>query len=53
MRLRTLAVFGIGYVLGTRAGQERYEQIVAAAKRAGKRLEEYGDPHGAGRSSSQ
>ncbi|WP_262848247.1 hypothetical protein [Mumia quercus] len=53
MRLRTLAVFGIGYVLGTRAGHERYEQLVAAAKRAGKRLEDYGDPDGPGRSSSQ
>ncbi|MFD1825690.1 MULTISPECIES: hypothetical protein [Mumia] len=48
MRLRTLAVFGIGYVLGTRAGHERYEQIVAAAKRAGRRLEQYGDPDGTG-----
>lgn len=46
MRLRTLAVFGIGYVLGTRAGRERYEQIVAAAKRAGQRLEQYGSPDG-------
>jgi hypothetical protein len=23
-----LVVFGVGYVLGTRAGRERYEQIV-------------------------
>ncbi|WP_370617853.1 hypothetical protein [Mumia sp. Pv 4-285] len=48
MRLRTLAVFGIGYVLGTRAGRERYEKIVAAARQAGQRLEKYGDPDGAG-----
>ncbi|WP_211287994.1 hypothetical protein [Mumia flava] len=48
MRLRTLAFFGIGYVLGSRAGRERYEQILAAAKRAGARLEQYGDPDGTG-----
>jgi hypothetical protein len=41
VRLRSLAVFGLGYVLGTRAGRERYEQIVAAAQNASKRLESY------------
>ncbi|HEY3505003.1 MAG TPA: hypothetical protein VGN37_19735 [Actinocatenispora sp.] len=28
-----LAGLGVGYVLGSRAGRERYEQIVAAARR--------------------
>ncbi|MGA8115889.1 MAG: hypothetical protein WCA46_19705 [Actinocatenispora sp.] len=28
-----LAGLGIGYVLGTRAGRERYEQLVATARR--------------------
>lgn len=41
MRLRTLAVFGAGYIFGTRAGRERYGQIVAAAQGATKRLEDY------------
>lgn len=27
MKLRTAIAFGIGYVLGTRAGRERYEQL--------------------------
>ena len=27
MKLRTAIVFGIGYVLGTRAGRDRYEQL--------------------------
>ena len=27
-----LAVLGVGYVLGTRAGRERYEQIAATAR---------------------
>lgn len=42
MRLRWLAVFGAGYVLGSRAGRERYAQIKAAARRAAQPLEEYG-----------
>ena len=51
MRVRTVVAFGIGYVLGTKAGRERYGQILAAAKRAslrldeaGRRLEQYADP---------
>lgn len=51
MKLRTLAVFGIGYVLGTRAGRERYDQIREAAKRAASRLDEYG-ASGGGRTPS-
>lgn len=31
--LRTVAVGAIGYVLGARAGRERYEQIKSGAKR--------------------
>lgn len=27
MKLRTAVVFGIGYVLGTKAGRDRYEQM--------------------------
>ncbi|WP_229070161.1 hypothetical protein [Actinoplanes sp. DH11] len=35
MRLLTLAAgLATGYVLGTRAGRERYEQIAAAARKA-------------------
>jgi hypothetical protein len=40
VKLTTIAVFGIGYVLGSRAGRERYEQIVEATREAGKRLDE-------------
>ena len=40
MKLTTIAVFGIGYVLGSRAGRERYEQLVEATKQASKRLDE-------------
>jgi hypothetical protein len=41
VRLRSLAAFAIGYVLGSKAGRERYGQIIAAAKRTSQRLEEY------------
>jgi hypothetical protein len=41
VKLRSLAVLGVGYVLGTRAGRERYEQVIEAAQSAAKRLEDY------------
>ena len=52
MKLGTVVVFGAGYVLGTRAGRERYEQLrqlahgateTFAASGARRRLEAYGD----------
>jgi hypothetical protein len=33
------AVFGAGYVLGTKAGRERYAQIVAVTRRASQRID--------------
>jgi hypothetical protein len=33
VKLSTIAMFGAGYVLGTRAGRERYDQIRQAAQR--------------------
>jgi hypothetical protein len=36
-----LLAFGAGYMLGSRAGRERYEQIVAIAREAARRLDEY------------
>jgi hypothetical protein len=41
VKLTRIAIFGIGYVLGTRAGRERYQQIVTAAQNASERLENY------------
>jgi len=40
VKLTTVAFFGLGYVLGSRAGRERYEQLVEATKGAAKRFEE-------------
>jgi hypothetical protein len=31
--LEKLVIFGIGYVLGTRAGKERFDELVDAAKK--------------------
>jgi hypothetical protein len=42
LRLRSLLAFGVGYVLGSKAGRERYEQNLAGAKRTSRRLDEYG-----------
>jgi hypothetical protein len=51
VKLTTVAVFGVGYLLGTRAGRERYQQILElahnasgkfAASGARRSLEEYG-----------
>lgn len=33
MKLSTAAIFGVGYLLGTRAGRQRYEQIRQLAVR--------------------
>lgn len=42
MKLTALGALAVGYVLGTRAGRERYDQIKQAAARAAVRLESYG-----------
>ncbi|HEY3976549.1 MAG TPA: hypothetical protein VGM79_04690 [Streptosporangiaceae bacterium] len=42
MKLTLLCAFGAGYVLGSRAGRDRYEQIRELARDAGQRLEESG-----------
>lgn len=42
MRLGILTALATGYVLGSRAGRERYEQIRALAGSAAQRLEAYG-----------
>ena len=39
------AIFAAGYLFGTRAGRERYAQILAAAARASQRLEDYSARH--------
>ncbi|TCC46810.1 hypothetical protein E0H75_27610 [Kribbella capetownensis] len=40
MKLRSLAVFGVGYVLGAKAGRERYVQIVEALQKASQQFDE-------------
>ena len=45
MKLGTLLMFGAGYVLGSKAGRERYEQICQMAQTASERLEAYSLDH--------
>lgn len=40
--LRAAVIFGAGYVLGTKAGRERYAQIQELAQKAAAKLEEKG-----------
>jgi hypothetical protein len=37
--LEKLVIFGIGYVLGTRAGRERFDELVAMGKKFAERDE--------------
>lgn len=39
MKIPKLLVFGAGYVLGTRAGRERYEDLRDLARRMAEQLE--------------
>lgn len=34
MRIRTVAALALGYVIGTRAGRDRYDQILQASRQA-------------------
>jgi hypothetical protein len=40
MKVRSLLVFGVGYLVGTRAGRERWEQITAFRGRLADLLED-------------
>jgi hypothetical protein len=42
MRLTAVGALAVGYVLGARAGRERYEEIRQLTTRAAQRLESYG-----------
>lgn len=41
MNLTKAALFAAGYVMGARAGRERYAQIIDGMARASQRLEEF------------
>lgn len=40
MKLSTVVVFGVGYVMGTKAGRERYAEIVKVAQKLSQRLDD-------------
>jgi hypothetical protein len=45
VKLTTVAIFAAGYVLGARAGRERYAQIVGAVERTSQRLDAFSSRH--------
>jgi hypothetical protein len=42
VKLSALGALAVGYVVGARAGRQRYEEIRQLASRAAQRLESYG-----------
>ena len=51
MKLTGVAVFAVGYVVGAKAGRERYAQIVDRVASASRRLEEFSARRPPGRQS--
>jgi hypothetical protein len=56
VKLTAVAVFAVGYVVGAKAGRERYAQLVDGMARASQRLDEFSarrppgvQDHGSGR----
>ena len=45
MKLTKAVIFAAGYILGARAGRERYAQIVALMEKASGELEEFSSRH--------
>ena len=41
MKLTAVAVFAVGYVVGAKAGRDRYAQIVDGMARASQRLDDF------------
>jgi hypothetical protein len=41
VKVTAAAIFAAGYVMGSRAGRERYAEIIAAMAKASQRLEEF------------
>lgn len=44
MKMTSLAIFGAGYVLGSRSGRKRYEQLAALARTVTSNFEDRGTP---------
>lgn len=49
MKLASVAVFAAGYIIGAKAGRERYAQIIDVLERASRRLEEFSSDRPASR----
>jgi hypothetical protein len=51
VKLTAVAVFAVGYVVGAKAGRDRYAQIIDAMARASERLDEFSARRGPGHGS--
>jgi hypothetical protein len=49
VKLASVAVFAAGYIIGARAGHDRYAQIVHVVEKASQQLEEFSSRHPPGR----
>lgn len=45
MKFAGATLFAAGYVIGTRAGRERYAQIIESMEKASTRLEQFSSRH--------
>jgi hypothetical protein len=45
VKLTSAALFAAGYIIGARAGRERYAQIVEIVERTSQRLDEFSSRH--------
>lgn len=45
MKLTSVALFAAGYVIGAKAGHERYAQIIKALANASQRLDQFSSGH--------
>jgi len=49
VKLTAVAVFAVGYIVGAKAGRDRYAQIVDGMARASQRLDEFSARRAPGR----
>lgn len=49
MKLTKAAVFAAGYIIGAKAGRERYAQIADVVEKTSQRLEDFSSRHPPGR----
>lgn len=49
VKLTSVAIFAAGYIIGAKAGRERYAQVIHVLERTSQRLDEFSSRHTTGR----